>query len=91
MEKESFTKVASAFTEVATFTLGCGNDSFPDAWGHFQKVDGGPFTIFIQSKQTITGGSFTQNDLAQQLEYLRGLTQDWILFIVTDGMILNFH
>jgi hypothetical protein len=52
-------------------------------------VDGYPFTIFIQSKKTITGGNFTQNDLTQQLLYLQELTQDWILFIITDGMISN--
>jgi hypothetical protein len=86
-EKKSFTTVATAFTKVATFTLGCGNDAFPDAWGHFQKENGKPFTIFIQSRKTTTGRSFTQYDLAQQLEYLQELTQDWILFVVTDGEI----
>jgi hypothetical protein len=85
-EKDFFTNVADKFTEVATFTLGCGNDSFPDAWGHFKQVDNSPFTLFTQSKKTITGGKFTTEDLEQQIGYLDRFTHDWILFVITDGM-----
>jgi hypothetical protein len=84
-EKDFFTNIADKFTEVATFTLGCGNDAFPDAWGHFKQVDSSPFTLFTQSRKTITGGKFTTEDLQQQIGYLNRFTHDWILFVVTDG------
>jgi len=84
-EKDFFTNIADKFTEVATFTLGCGNDAFPDAWGHFKQVDSSPFTLFTQSRKTITGGKFTTEDLEQQIGYLNRFTHDWILFVITDG------
>lgn len=82
---EGFQKVADDYSNVATFTLGSGNDSFPDAWAYFKQKTGESFTIFIQSKKTITEKVFRQADLEQQLNYLPRI-KHWFLFIITDGV-----
>jgi len=82
---EDFTVKASNFAQVAVFTLGCGNDSFPDAWGHYKDTSDEPFTIFIQSRKTITNKAFTTDDLEVQLKYLEGIKSHWLLLVVTDG------
>jgi len=81
---EDFAQAASNFAQEATFTLGSGNDTFPDAWGHFSDSSNNTFTIFVQSRKTITNREFSTDDLRVQLNYLNGI-QNWILFVITDG------